>query len=89
VHEVWEPLDVVAQALAPLLPGRVRMVPHPLALCLLPQAEALTGLALADPVVVALMVVSLVVYLIRKDPLAGIAALWKAFRDRLDQIISH
>ena len=31
VHEVWVPSDFVAGAVEPLLPGRVRVVPFPLA----------------------------------------------------------
>ncbi|MBU6397119.1 MAG: glycosyltransferase [Rhodospirillales bacterium] len=85
VHEVWAPSPFVAQALERILPGRVRMVPYPLALCDLPAGDAAHGLDLPDQVTVTLMVLSLGSSATRKNPLAGIEAFRRAFANRADQ----
>lgn len=87
VHEIWAPSPFVAQALEPLLPGRVRMVPYPLALCGLPQVEADARLDLPEQAVVTLMVFSLGSSFARKNPLAGIEAFRRAFGNRPDRIL--
>ncbi len=85
VHEVWAPSPFVAQALERILPGRVRMVPYPLALCDLPAGDAAHGLDLPGQVTVTLMVLSLGSSAARKNPLAGIEAFRRAFANRADQ----
>ncbi|MDE2240021.1 MAG: glycosyltransferase [Rhodospirillales bacterium] len=85
VHEVWAPSAFVAQALEPVLPGRVRVVPYPLALHALPVGDEDPGLDLPSQIVVTLMVLSLGSSAARKNPLAGVAAFKRAFADRTDQ----
>ena len=85
VHEAWAPSPFVAAALESILPGRVRMVPYPLAL--LPQPGGEEELDLPRAVVVTLMVLSLGSSLARKNPLAGISAFRHAFGNRPDQFL--
>lgn len=87
VHEVWAPSAFVAEALEPLLPGRVRLVPYPLALYGLPPAELDVDFGLPEDAVVTLMVLSLGSSFARKNPLAGIAAFRRAFGGEREQIL--
>ncbi|MDE1905400.1 MAG: glycosyltransferase [Rhodospirillales bacterium] len=87
VHEVWAPSPFVAQALEAVLPGRVRMVPYPLALCGLPAEDEALGLNLPSHITVTLMVLSLGSSFTRKNPLAGVAAFKRAFANRTDQLL--
>lgn len=85
IHEVWAPSPFVVAALEPVLPGRVRMVPYPLALCDLPPGDETLGLDLPSQITLTLMVFSLGSSFTRKNPLAGIAAFRRAFAGRTDQ----
>lgn len=85
VHEVWAPSPFVAQALEAILPGRVRMVPYPLALGGLPADNEAFGLDLPCHVTVTLMVLSLGSSFTRKNPMAAIQAFKRAFANRVDQ----
>jgi glycosyltransferase involved in cell wall biosynthesis len=88
VHEVWAPSHFVADAIEPLLPGRVRMVPFPLAIAP-PEPSALDRAAFglpADPIVV-LVSFNLASSFERKHPLAAIAAFRAAFGDRADRLL--
>ena len=87
VHEIWAPSTFVARALEPLLPGRVRIVPYPLALCNLPGQEADGRLDLPEQALVTLMVLSLGSSFARKNPMAGIEAFRRAFGKNPDQIL--
>ena len=88
VHEIWVPSRFTADALEPLMPGRVRLVPHPVAL----RPPAPSGLGRADfglpeDAVVTLCAFSLASSLVRKNPQAAIAAHRQAFGDRADRIL--
>jgi glycosyltransferase involved in cell wall biosynthesis len=88
VHEVWVPSDFTAAAIARLLPGRVRVVPHPLAVAP-PVPAALDRSAFGWPVdaVVVLVSANLASSFARKNPLGAIAAFRAAFRDRRDRLL--
>jgi len=88
VHEVWVPSQFCATALEALLPGRVRVVPHPLAAVLpVPAALERSAFGLPHDAVVVLVSFNLASSLERKNPLAAIAAFRAAFGDRLDRIL--
>jgi glycosyltransferase involved in cell wall biosynthesis len=88
VHEVWVPSNFTAAAIEPILPGRVRVVPHPLALPR-PQPSSLgrSAFDLPDNTVVILCSFNLASSLSRKNPMAAIAAFRAAFGDRQDRIL--
>lgn len=88
VHEVWAPSRFTADALEPLLPGRVRVVPHPLAAA--PPWPAPLGRAdfgLPEAAVVVLVSFNLASSFERKNPLGAIAAFRAAFGDRADRVL--
>lgn len=88
VHEVWVPSEFTAGAMEPLLPGRVRVVPHPVA-AVSPVPSALDRAAFGLPAdaVVVLVAFNLASSFERKNPLAAIAAFRAAFGDRPDRIL--
>ncbi len=88
VHEVWAPSRFTADALRRLMPGRVRVVPHALALAP-PRPARLDRAAfgLPEDAVVVLVSFSLASAFERKNPLAAIAAFRKAFGNRADRIM--
>ena len=88
VHEVWVPSRFIAAAIEPVLPGRVRVVPHPMAVAP-PRPSALDRAAfgLPDNAVVILVSFNLASSLTRKNPLAAIAAFKAAFGDRQDRLL--
>jgi glycosyltransferase involved in cell wall biosynthesis len=88
VHEIWAPSRFTADALETLAPGRVRVVPHAVAV----RPPAPSGLTrvdfgLPDDAFVVLTSFSLASSLARKNPLAAIAAFRAAFGDRPDRIM--
>ncbi len=88
VHEVWAPSRFTAAALEPLLPGRVRVVPHPVAAH--PPAPSALGRAdfgLPTDAVVTLVAFNLASSFERKNPLGAIAAHRAAFGDRADRVL--
>ncbi len=88
VHEVWAPSRFTAAALEPLLPGRVRVVPHPVAAH--PPAPSAMGRAdfgLPADAVVTLVAFNLASSFERKNPLGAIAAHRAAFGDRADRLL--
>jgi glycosyltransferase involved in cell wall biosynthesis len=88
VHEVWTPSRFTAAALEVLAPGRVRVVPYPLALR--PPAPSLLSRAafgLPEDAMVTLAVLSLASSFARKNPLAAVAAHREAFGDRPDRLL--
>ncbi len=87
VHEIWAPSPFVAQALEQLLPGRVRLVPYPLALCDIPVADEDASFDFPGEAVMTLMVLSLGSSFARKNPMAGIEAFRRAFGNRPDRIL--
>lgn len=88
VHEVWVPSEFVAGAVEPLLPGRVRVVPFPLAAAR-PEPSALdrSAFGLPDKALVVLVSFNLASSLERKNPFAAIAAIRAAFGDHRDRIL--
>ncbi len=88
VHAVWTPSRFSAAALERLAPGRVRVVPHPVAASP-PQPSALgrADFGLPADVVVVLVSFSLASSFERKNPLAAIAAFRAAFGTRPDRIL--
>ena len=86
VHEAWVPSRFAAAALERLLPGRVRVVPHALAVSP-PRPSALTRaeLGLRPDAVIVLVSFNLASSFERKNPLAAIAAFAAAFGRRLDR----
>ncbi len=88
VHEAWAPSRFAAAALEPLLPGRVRVVPHPVA-AHPPRPSALgrAELGLPEDAVITLVAFSLASSFERKNPLGAIAAHRLAFGDRADRVL--
>ncbi len=88
VHEIWAPSRFTADALQALAPGRVRVVPHAVAVRP-PAPSALTraDFGLPAEAFVVLTSFSLASSLARKNPLAAIAAFRAAFGDRADRIM--
>ena len=86
VHEVWVPSEFIAGAIEPLLPGRVRVVPLPLAAAR-PEPSTLDRAAFGLPTdaVVVLVSFNLASSFERKNPLAAIAAFRAAFGERGDR----
>jgi len=88
VHEVWTLTPFCAAALEPLLPGKVRVVPPPMAIAP-PRPSALDRAAFGLPAdaVVVLVSFNLASSFERKNPLAAIAAFRAAFGDRADRLL--
>ena len=88
VHEVWVPSDFIARAVEPALPGRVRVVPFPLAIAR-PEPAPLdrTAFGLPSDAIVVLVSFNLASSFERKNPLATIAAFRAAFGDRSDRLL--
>ena len=88
VHQVWVPSRFTADAVESLMPGRVRVVPPPLAI-VPPSPSALDRAAFGLPsnAVVVLVSFNLASSLARKNPLGAIAAFRAAFGDRADRIL--
>ena len=86
VHEVWAPSRFTAAALEALVPGRVRVVPHPVAAAP-PRPSALGRAAFGLPAgaVVTLTAFNLASSFERKNPLAAITAHRLAFGERPDR----
>ncbi len=88
VHEVWAPSRFTAAALEALLPGRVRVVPYPIAAAPpRPSALGRGDFGLPEAAVVTLVSFSLASSFARKNPLAAIAAHRDAFGGRSDRIL--
>jgi glycosyltransferase involved in cell wall biosynthesis len=89
VHEIWTPSSFSAAALASLAPGRVRVVPYPLAALARPAAVPdRTSFGLPTGAVVVLSSFSLASSFARKNPLNTIAAFRLAFGDRPDRVLA-
>ncbi len=88
VHEVWACSRFTAQALEAVMPGRVRVVPHPLGLRPLPPVtQTRADLGLPEGVVITTLIFSLGSSFTRKNPLAAMQAFARAFGDRDDQLL--
>jgi glycosyltransferase involved in cell wall biosynthesis len=88
VHEIWVPSKFTAKAIEPILPGRVRVVPHPLAVAPpAPLTRDRASLGLPEAAVVVLVSMNLASSFERKNPLGAIAAFRAAFGSRPDRIL--
>ncbi len=88
VHEVWTPSRFSARALERLAPGRVRVVPHPVAASPpVPSSLRRADFGLPAQAVVVLVSFSLASSYVRKNPLAAIAAFRAAFGERADRVL--
>lgn len=88
VHELWTCSHFCAAALEGLAPGRVRVVPYPVAAH--PPAPAALGraeLGLPTDAVITLVAFNLASSFERKNPLAAIAAHRAAFGARADRVL--
>ncbi len=88
VHDLWVPSAFTAAALEPLLPGRVRVVAHPLAVAQpTPSALDRSAFGLPRAAVVVLTMFNLASSFERKNPLGAIAAFRAAFGNRRDRLL--
>ena len=87
VHEVWVPSTFTAEALNHLMPGRVRVVPHALAMTAPTAMPDRPGFGFPPEVVTVLVSFNLASSFERKNPLAAIAAFRAAFGDRTDRLL--
>ena len=88
VHEAWAPSRFTASALEKVLPGRVRVVPHAVAVAPpVPSALDRAAFGLGRDAVVTLVSFSLASSFVRKNPLAAIAAHRLAFDERPDRVL--
>ena len=86
VHEAWVPSEFVRRALEPLLPGRVRVVPHALAARpAAPRARARADFGLPADALVVLASFNLASSFERKNPIGTVRAFQAAFGDRRDR----
>lgn len=79
VHEIWAPSPFTAGALERLAPGRVRVVPLPLAAADLCMSGTRAGFGLPEDRIIVLTVINLASSMVRKNPLGAIAAFKAAF----------
>ncbi len=88
VQDVWACSRFTAQALEVVMPGRVRVVPYPLAMRPLAQVTGTRAdLGLPEGVVITTLIFSLGSSFTRKNPLAAMRAFALAFGDRDDQLL--
>jgi glycosyltransferase involved in cell wall biosynthesis len=88
VHEIWAPSRFTADALEPLLPGRVRVVLPALATNPpVPSALDRQAFGLPADAVITLVAFNLASSFVRKNPLGAIAAFRQAFGDRRDRLL--
>jgi glycosyltransferase involved in cell wall biosynthesis len=88
VSQVWVPSRFTAAALQPLAPGRIRIVPPPLAIVPPVASTAVrSDFGLPEDAVVVLVSFNLASSFVRKNPFAAIAAFRGAFGDRPDRIL--
>jgi glycosyltransferase involved in cell wall biosynthesis len=88
VHEVWVPSPFTAAAIEPLLPGKVRVVPFPIAVAPpAPLTRDRGALGLPEAAVVVLVSINLASSFERKNPMGAIAAFKAAFGDRPDRVL--
>jgi len=88
VHEAWAPSRFSADALQPLLPGPVRVVPHPVAAHPpAPSALRRADFGLPEDAVITLASFSLASSFVRKNPLGMIEAHRLASGTRADRLL--
>lgn len=88
VHEAWVSSHFTAEAIEKFMPGRVRVVPYPLAIAPpVPSARARASFGLPDEAVIVLVSFNLASSFARKNPMAAIAAFRAAFGGRPDRLL--
>ena len=87
VHEAWAGSRFTAAALEPILPGRVRVVPYPVALGFTRTESDRARFNLPGDAVVVLVSVNLASSFERKNPFAAVRAFQTAFGERADRIL--
>jgi glycosyltransferase involved in cell wall biosynthesis len=88
VHEVWVPSPFIAAAIEPLKPGRVHVVPFPLAIARpVPANLGRAAFGLPEDAVIVLVSMNLASSLARKNPLGAIEAFRAAFGKRRDRLL--
>ncbi len=88
VHEAWVPSRFTASAVEKFMPGRVRVVPHPLAIAEpRPSARDRRSFGLPADAVIVLVSFNLASSFVRKNPLAAIEAFRVAFGARSDRLL--
>lgn len=88
VHEVWVPSRFTADAVEPLLPGRVRIVRPPLAVVPpVPAAMGREAFGLPADAVVVLTTFNLASSFVRKNPIGAVQAFRQAFGNRMDRLL--
>lgn len=87
-HAAWVPSHFTADAVEPLMPGRVSLAPYPLALSP-PDPAPLDRSAFGLPAeaVVVLVSANLASSYVRKNPSAAVTAFRQAFGDREDRVL--
>jgi len=79
VHEVWAPSAFTARALELLAPGRVRVVPFPMAEIALPAEGDRASFGLPEDAFIVTTMFNLASSMVRKNPLGAIKAFQAAF----------
>ena len=87
VHQVWAPSRFAADALDPLMPGRVRAVPFPLALDPTRVAPQRDRFGIPPDALAILVSANLASSFVRKNPIAAVHAFRRAFGDRRDRLL--
>jgi glycosyltransferase involved in cell wall biosynthesis len=87
VHEIWAPSPFTAAALEAAAPGRVRVVPYPLAAIPLPATGTRADFGLPAQKLIVLTALNLASSMARKNPLGAIAAFKAAFGARPDFLL--
>jgi glycosyltransferase involved in cell wall biosynthesis len=86
VHEIWVPSQFTYESINQIAPGRVRVVPYPLALVPpVPSSRRRADFGLPEAAVVVLTSINLASSFVRKNPLGAIAAFRAAFSNRKDR----
>ncbi|AOX19109.1 glycosyltransferase family 4 protein [Kozakia baliensis] len=88
VHEIWAPSAFTASALETIAPGRVKVVPHPLAVEP-PRPSVLdrSAFGVSQDAVMVLLCFNLASSFVRKNPISAIRAFREAFGDRKDRVL--
>ncbi len=87
VHEIWAPSAFCAAAFEPLKPGRVRVVPLPLAATPLSISGTRTSFSLPEACFIVTVCFNLASSFARKNPLAAITAFTSAFGASRDHLL--
>jgi glycosyltransferase involved in cell wall biosynthesis len=88
VHEVWAPSQFCADAFEAVAPGRVKVVPFPLAALPPPPIEGnRASFGLPEGVFVVLCAFNLASSFVRKNPLGAIAAFRAAFAENAETLL--